>query len=258
MLFNLKMRKPGVGGRLLVAFFGISGFAVLGAAAAIFSLLEIGKSLEQITERKVPTALASQELSRQAERIVAAAPTLLTVTTPAQQTERSDKIAVEVKRLEALLDDVKQRDVPADIVSGMETVVDRLRTNLSALDELISQRLIVDSEKRELLARLIKSANEAQLLLEPWILVMDANVAKWRNIVAEPGLGEADRQEANTDLESSLAWFRTLQRMQLLISTMTGFRIRVPALPYTFSSICASDIELSCGIIRDKVYSSDV
>ncbi len=216
------LRRLGVGGRLLVAFFGISGFAVLGAAAGIFSFLEIGKSLEWITERKMPTALASQELSRQAERIVAAAPTLLSVTTPAQHGEQSDQIAVEVRRLEALLHDLKQRDVTAEAVDEMESVIDRLRTNLDVLDELISQRLTVDGEKKALLAQLVNSASEAHRLLEPWILVMDAKAAKWRKVVAEPGLGEADRQQANTDLEDSLAWFRTLQRMQLLISTLTA------------------------------------
>jgi class 3 adenylate cyclase/HAMP domain-containing protein len=219
---DIMIRRFGVGGRLLIAFFGISGFAVLGAAAGILSFLEIGKSVERITERKVPTALASQKLSRQAERIVAAAPTLLTVTTPAQQAEQSDKIAAEVRRLEAFLLDLKSRDVTAETVSAMESVVGRLRANLSVLDGLITQRLDVDSKKNELLGKLVKSAAEAQLLLEPWILVMDAKVGKWRKIVAEPNLGELERKQANADLEASLTWFRALTRMRLLVTTLTA------------------------------------
>jgi PAS domain-containing protein len=222
MIVEFMLRRLGVRGRLLIAFFGISGFAVLGAAAVIFSFLEIGKSLEWITERKVPTALASQELSRQAERIVAAAPTLLTVTTPAQQAEQSEKIAVEVRHLEALLQDLKKQDVTTDTVGAMESIVGRLRTNLSVLDKLIIQRLNVGSEKNELLETLIKSESETQLLLEPWILVMDAKVAKWRKIVAEPNLEEADRKLANADLEASLTWFRALTRMRLLVTTLTA------------------------------------
>jgi class 3 adenylate cyclase/methyl-accepting chemotaxis protein len=216
------LRRLGVGGRLLIAFFSISGFAVLGAATGIVSFLEIDKSLEWITQRKVPTALVSQELSRQAEKIVAAAPKLLTVSTPEDQGAISDKIAVEVRRLEALLYELEKQDVTPEAVGGMASVVDRLRTNLSVLDDLISERLRVGIEKKGLLTKLVKSASEAQLLLEPWILVMDAKVVKWRKASADSGLTEADRQQANSDLETSLAWFRTLQHMRILIATVTA------------------------------------
>ena len=73
------MSRLGVRGRLLLAFFGISAFAILAAGAAMYSFLEINQVLSRITRLRVPSALASLELSRQAERIVAAAPALLTV-----------------------------------------------------------------------------------------------------------------------------------------------------------------------------------
>ncbi len=76
--------RLGVRGRLLMAFFGISAFAVLAAAAAMHSFLGVGKALDKITQQRVPSALSSLEISRQAERIVAVAPALLTVSTPTQ------------------------------------------------------------------------------------------------------------------------------------------------------------------------------
>ena len=66
-------------GRLLLAFLGISAFALIAAAAAIYSFSEVGGVLGRITEERVPAALDFLELSRQAERIVAAAPKLLAV-----------------------------------------------------------------------------------------------------------------------------------------------------------------------------------
>src|SRR5262249_57562034 len=66
--------RLGVASRLLLAFLGISGLAVIGAVVAIFSFREIGDVLDRITARRVPAALALQEVSRQAERIVSAAP----------------------------------------------------------------------------------------------------------------------------------------------------------------------------------------
>ena len=72
--------------RLLLAFFGISAFAVIAAVAAMYSFAEVGKVVERITQQRVPSALASLELSRQAERVVTAAPALLAATTKANTT----------------------------------------------------------------------------------------------------------------------------------------------------------------------------
>ena len=56
--------RIGVRGRLLLAFFGISALAILGAAAALYSFREIGGVLDRITQHRIPVALNSQALSR--------------------------------------------------------------------------------------------------------------------------------------------------------------------------------------------------
>ena len=99
----------GVRGRLFLAFFGISAFAVLAAATAMYSFLEVGNALERIIQFRVPSAIASLQLSRQAERIVAAAPALLTVTTPTEHDRVSGTISAEVDRLDGLLSDLERR-----------------------------------------------------------------------------------------------------------------------------------------------------
>ena len=83
------LQRLGVRGRLLLAFLGISAFAVIAAAAAMYSFAEVGKVLGRITQERVPSALASLELSRQAERIVTAAPAFLAATTRERSTRRS-------------------------------------------------------------------------------------------------------------------------------------------------------------------------
>src|SRR5260370_41346146 len=70
--------RLGVRGRLLLAFFGISAFAVLGAGAALYSFREINQSVGLITQRRIPVVMKSRDLSRHAERSTAAAPALRT------------------------------------------------------------------------------------------------------------------------------------------------------------------------------------
>src|SRR5262245_61325862 len=64
------LSRLGVASRLLLAFLGISALAMVGAGVAIFSFREIGEVLDRITARRVHAALASQEVSRQAERLL--------------------------------------------------------------------------------------------------------------------------------------------------------------------------------------------
>lgn len=83
------LSRLGVRGRLLLAFFAVSAFAVLGAAAAFYSFREFGDALGLITQQRTPAALQSQELARQVERIVAAAPALLTAASQAEKDKRT-------------------------------------------------------------------------------------------------------------------------------------------------------------------------
>ncbi len=93
--------------RLLLAFFGISAFAVLAAATGTYAFRQMTHVIDRITEQRVPSALAALDLSRQAERIVAAAPTLLTARSQVQYQEISAAISMEVDRLEVLLAQIR-------------------------------------------------------------------------------------------------------------------------------------------------------
>src|SRR5215472_5440320 len=67
---------PGLRGRLLLAFFVISLFVIAAAAAGLYALREVGQTLDRITSKTVPVASAAHELSRKAQKIVAAGPAL--------------------------------------------------------------------------------------------------------------------------------------------------------------------------------------
>src|SRR5246127_3943575 len=119
--------RLGVAIRLLLAFLGISALAVVAAAVAIFSFRETGDVLDRITARRIPAALALQEVSRQAERIVSAAPALLAAATPADHAESSRKIAAEMRELGALLEGLENRGADSVAVGSMRSAVSRLQ-----------------------------------------------------------------------------------------------------------------------------------
>lgn len=141
---------------MLLAFFGISSFAVLGGVVAFFAFSEIDTVLERITERSVPSVLASLRLSRQAERLVAAAPSLLTAGTPDERDERARGIRAESDRLNAILDDLRKSGIDASVVKPIELAVNWLTLDLISLMTTVGnahaigeQRKLLGEEARE-------------------------------------------------------------------------------------------------------------
>ena len=212
------LSRLGVRGRLLLAFFGISAFAVLGAGAALYSFQQISDAFASITQRRIPVALMSQELSRHAERIVAAAPTLLTATSQDEKEDRSVAISSEVNVLYSLLANLRSAGVESRELASLEPYVERLRDNLRELNLLINNRLVIAEQKKDLLRKELDLAGDIQKLLAPWVAVMDEKIAQWRKIVADPAVPAERRQRADREFEESLAWFRSLQHSQVVAS----------------------------------------
>jgi adenylate cyclase len=64
----------------LLAFFGISAFAILAAAAGIYAFRQVDDRLELIDSR-VPQVASSMAISRAADRLIASTPALLAAAT---------------------------------------------------------------------------------------------------------------------------------------------------------------------------------
>jgi adenylate cyclase len=212
--------RLGVRGRLLLAFFGISAFAVLGAGAALYSFGEIDQSLGLITQRRIPVVVQSQELSRHAERITAAAPALLTVTSQTEKDQWARGISIEVNTLNELLAQLRKSGVESTGLHSLESGVEKLSSNLQALDRLVDQRLALGEQKKELVGTALQITAELQNLLAPWVSVMDERIAQWRRSAQDTNTPNEKRVTADREFEKSLAWFRALQSSDVLASSI--------------------------------------
>src|SRR5438874_10530985 len=95
----------GIRARLLFAFFGISGFSILAAAAGIYAFRLVGDRLELIDAR-VPQVVSSMEISRAADRLIWSAPAMLAATTTQQRDEDTYRMRPDVDRLTIGLNEV--------------------------------------------------------------------------------------------------------------------------------------------------------
>lgn len=225
------LKRLGIRGRLLLAFFGISTFAVLATAAALYAFLEVGEVLDRITKDRVPSALASLQLSRQAERVAATAPAVLASTSKAQHNEVSAAIAAEMTRLEELLAALKGAKPGTAVVAEIEAAVLGLRRNLNALDDLVAARLSVVAHKEELLRRLSATTNASQRLVAPGMLVMNSKLQQWRAVTAGTSLASDRGTEATADLVQAIAAYIPQQKAQQEISAVNDALVNTADAP---------------------------
>jgi signal transduction histidine kinase len=236
---KLKGWNLGVRGRLLLAFFGISAFAILAAAAGIYAFRQVGERLELIDAR-VPQVVSSMEISRAADRLIASTPALLAAATTKERDEISSRMRPEVDRLIIGLTDIGRRAGTAgESVVAIQQLVASLRSNLAELETLVGRRL----ETRARLAghrQAVFQANQAtQRLFAPWFQVMEMQISR--------SLDEAGKRDAGPgaqDARDLAAWIvldRAAQAAQRgfaavldqLVQTATvGERSRLPVVGF--------------------------
>ncbi|MEE8633071.1 MAG: PAS-domain containing protein, partial [Methyloceanibacter sp.] len=219
-------RRFGVRWRLLLAFLGISAFSVLAAAAAMYAFFEVDQSLDRIVQQRVPAAIGAQNFSRQAERIIAAAPSLLAASNPEELEQQSEEIQSEFDRLRELLAEFKARDVDPSLIETIENLVDWLGLNLVSVDTFLFSGLVLNEQKRELLRQLASSHIATQRLLAPGILVMESNLAQLRGMIeeAEPGLEQRSTRMA--ELSKQLISVVPLQRAKSESSAVNDILVK--------------------------------
>jgi signal transduction histidine kinase/methyl-accepting chemotaxis protein len=230
--------KLGVRARLLLAFFGISGFAILAAAAGIYAFRQVGERLDLIDAR-VPQVVSSLAISRAADQLIASAPALLAATTTMERDDISKRMRPEVDRLIIAVNDVLRAGTAGEAAATIQLLAASLRSNLTELETLVGVRLKI----RERLAALLQSAfqanQETQRLFAPWFVVMEMQIGRsvdeLRRQGAQPGA------QAGRDLGTAIALDRAAQAAQRdfsalidqLVQTATaGEKLRLPVVVF--------------------------
>jgi len=207
------LKRFGVRASLILAFVVISGFAVLATVAAMYSFQRMQTLLDKITEQRVPTALAAQELSSRVGRILAETPTLLVASTPLERSEIWSRIGNEIDAIDHLLLLLRNRGFPADTLTSLNHVLDSLRSNLFSLYTLVGERIVLAETKAMLLDEILKEHEETMKVLEPWIVNVNNDVRRQRAAVDDSRLPAADRSISETELIASLTLLASLQQI---------------------------------------------
>ncbi len=130
----------------------------------------------EVVDDRLPRAVSAIELSRAAERIVAAAPKLLAVGDQRGQRQISTELDAESGRLLATVDSLGSSDVYLP-TSGIEPIVSALASDLAALGELVARRLTVAEQISARRRSITLVGSEVDRLLAPWIEIIESEIA---------------------------------------------------------------------------------
>ncbi|MDI3326471.1 response regulator [Pontibacterium granulatum] len=185
------------------------------------SMLQVRDSLSLITLHKFPSALASQELAQQTARVVAAAPALITVSTLDQYDEESNKIGKEVERLNELLSVVEHTWSDTSDYRAISEAVERLTSNIDAVDELIVRRLQIADQKQEALNNATRVHQKIQQLLAPWMTVMEHDLKQWNAVISSTDPSAPEQADVIDQMVTLLPLYQALTTTQLEASKVS-------------------------------------
>ncbi|MBT8333422.1 MAG: PAS-domain containing protein, partial [Deltaproteobacteria bacterium] len=217
----------GVRGRLLLSFIGISAFAVFTTGAAIHSFGVVQSLFDKVTDQRVPTALAVQELSSRVGRNLAETPTLLSASTEKERLQSWEKISTEFEAIDELLLLLRSQGFAIDLLNSLQNNLGLLRSNLLTLFTLVGERITLTKHKESLLDRMDKEQEETLEVLGPWRTSVNYNVQRLRSTIKNDRLSSEDRSIAEKELIESQALLNSLQQTYQSITEIHHIIMRI-------------------------------
>jgi len=245
----------GVRGRLLLAFLGISGFAVMGAVAALLALRAVGSEFDRVTQERVPFGFAAMELSRAVEQIVSAGPTLFSSTTQSEYLRASHDISVRFSGMDSLLSQLKAAASNPQFTPDIELSIERvgsLKAIIAQLDELVRKRLTILSQRTKLL-RAISSDSPFQQSLTEAFWALDRQLDE----LQQSGSTEVSQNDP-AQTASSLLSVRPLQQALLSIGEVRRQLLQTSFAPAADLSNLVAEIDSSLALLEGRVEQVDL
>lgn len=198
-------RRIGVRGRLYAAFASLAFLVVVASAVSFFALSRVDRALSEITGDSVPLVISSLDLSRQAERIVSAAPALLSVEDFEQLSVVSSSLNADVLRLNELLEEIARFTDETQAIGSIRRAVEQLRGTLEAMNRVVGARLAIEANKNQLLEQAIDAIQEIEAAIQPLLVSNRAQIEELRRspAAALPDSAFVDAVELDARLEAA-------------------------------------------------------
>ncbi len=217
----------GVRARLLLSFLGITSFAVLAAIAAVYTVVKIGGAFNLISEKRVPVALIAQELSREAERLVAIGPAMLSSSSIEEQEQLSDHMYALSDRVAELLQDLEKTGVDVKGVNSIQALTKAISLHAISLDGLLMSNISYQERKQAALIELSAAHDLVRETLNSRAKTARERVSQLHKKLGDNTLPQQDRTVATTQMIEATNTMSLLDEAQLAVASIVATLLRV-------------------------------
>ena len=138
------MWRLGIGGRLFLAFAGITAFSIIGGLIGWWILSNVEQAQSTITERALPAVADAHKIADLAGQIIAGGAVLDNTTSQAQRQAEADRLFARAGELQSLLNRMVDYGYDGEDVAPARALADSLVENLHAQNTLAEERLLLD------------------------------------------------------------------------------------------------------------------
>src|SRR5260370_31617134 len=138
----------GLRGRLLLAFFGISLFVIAAAAAGLYGLSQVGRTLDGITLETVPAALDARELWRKSEKIIDVGPALVNASSSKEAEALTSRVRSELGDVMAILARLSETSLALGPLDEIGDMITQLNKNLDLIWLAWSEGIAATAQKK--------------------------------------------------------------------------------------------------------------
>jgi adenylate cyclase len=213
--------------RLLLSFIAISGFAVVAAVVGNYAFYAIGQSLQQVTEKSVPPAIAALELAQRADRIVAAGPVLLGAANSEDFTAVASVLDREVKEAGRQLSELPHQGLTADKLIQIGVIFRVVTSNLNSLKSAVQARIAATDRKSAAIHNTYDAYNQFRLLWTPKFNELKGHIAALQRALDDPKSAPEAKLAAFDRLNTAIGNLTPLEQIQQEVAI--GFEALVRA-----------------------------
>src|SRR6266849_417165 len=204
----------GLKGRLQRAFGAITLFVVIGTAVGLYAFFEVGRSLERITEKALPPALAAGELLGRAEYIVAAGPALLASANADEINRVSSSVFGELTNATKILDQLLRPELDAQVLNGIGEDLANLNANLALLQKTSLEKVSAETKRIVLVDETFAANREFDRVWEPRFADLRSRVLQLQRILVLPNESPQDRRAELNNLDQAILALLPLEQIK--------------------------------------------
>ncbi|MFM7442409.1 MAG: histidine kinase dimerization/phospho-acceptor domain-containing protein, partial [Tabrizicola sp.] len=190
--------KSSLGGRLLLAIALIAGFPVATGVLGWFELQDVAANQSRVVTEAIPAISEVRGVAEETSRVVAVAPELAAVTDSAQRAERAGFLFDQANALRARL--LLQQGLPDDALANALAAEAGLREALTAIDQLVRQRISLIARRDSQLEAGLAAAAELTEIADT--LVANAEMGTSAVISSLYGMDEAEADNPAARLDT--------------------------------------------------------